>query len=135
MSAIGPVITKNLYGHTYESQNLAEQNQTPIMTNARSIALLANDVFEYDKYLSSYRKDKTTFKNVRLKSPGKIGFKIGNAADESWQGDKKEYQLMIEVSSSDTWSSIIEKLNNEGQRLLQEDPDFRGIKFEKRVAI
>jgi oligopeptide transport system permease protein len=132
MSIIGPIITKNLYGHTYESQNLAEQNQTPIMSNARSISLLANDVFDYDKHVPNYRKNKTTFKNVRLKSPGKIGFKIGNSADESWQGDKKEYELMIEVSSTDTWNSIIEKLNNEGQRLLNEDPDFRGISFEKK---
>lgn len=132
MSLIGPIITKSLYGHTYDKQNLIEQNQTLMMSNARSISLLSNDVFDYGKYLPNYRKNKTTFKDIQLKSPGKLGFKIGNEADESWQGDKKEYELIIDVVSTDTWDSIIQKLNNEGNKLLEKDSDFRGINFEKK---
>lgn len=131
MSFIGPVITKSLYGHTYEKQSLAEQNQTAIMSNARSITLLANDVFKYEEYIPNYRKSKIKFKNVQLKSAGKLGFKIGNQADESWQGDKKEYELIIDVVNTDTWS-IIDKLNVEGEKQLAQDSDFRGIEFAKK---
>jgi oligopeptide transport system permease protein len=132
MSFIGPVITKSLYGHTYEKQSLAEQNQTAIMSNARSITLLANDVFKYEEYIPNYRKSKIKFKNVQLKSAGKLGFKIGNQADESWQGDKKEYELIIDVVNTDTWDSIIDKLNVEGEKQLAQDSDFRGIEFAKK---
>lgn len=132
MSCIGPIITKSLYGHTYEKQNLAEQNQTPIMSNARSITLLSNEVFKYEEYIPNYRKSKIKFKNVQLKAAGKLGFKIGNQVDESWQGDKKEYELVIDVVNTDTWGSIIDKLNAEGEKLLEQDPDFRGIEFAKK---
>jgi len=132
MSIVGPIISKSLYGHTYDKQNLAEKNQTPIMSNARSITLISNDVFKYGEYVPNYRKSKVKFKNVQLKSAGKLGFKIGNQADESWQGDKKEYQLVIDVENTDTWASIVDKLNAEGEKLLAQDPDFRGIKFDKK---
>ncbi|WP_058486597.1 ABC transporter permease [Defluviitalea phaphyphila] len=132
MSLVGPIITKSLYGYTYEKQNLLEQNQVTIMSNARSISLLSNDVFEYEKYTSNYRKTEITFKNVKLKSTGEISFKIGKESEESWQGDKKEYILTVDVVSTDTWSSIIDKLNAEGEKILADDPDFRGISFKKK---
>ena len=39
-------------------------------------------------------------------------------------GDKKEYELVIDVVNTDTWGSIIDKLNVEGEKLLVQDPDF-----------
>lgn len=132
MAIIGPIISYKLYGHTYKKQNLQEQNQTPFMSNARSITMIANDVFDYDDYSSNFRKSKVTFRNVRFKSAGEIAFKIGNASEESWQGDKKEYELRITVENSDTWNSVVKKLNDAGEKILNEDPDFRGITFTKK---
>jgi oligopeptide transport system permease protein len=132
MAIIGPIISNKLYGHTYKSQNLKDQNQTPIMTNARSIAMITNDVFEYDKYDSNFRKSKVIFRDVKFKSTGELAFKIGNEAEESWQGDKKEYEIRITVENTDTWSSVIRKLNDAGEKILKEDSDFRGITFEKK---
>ena len=65
-----------------EKQNLAEQNQTPIMSNASHYAFI-NEVFKYEEYIPNYRKSKIKFKNVQLKAAGKLGFKIGNQVDES----------------------------------------------------
>ena len=132
MAIIGPIISNKLYGHTYKSQNLGDQNQTPFMSNARSIAMVTNDVFKYDDYSSNFRKNKVTFRNVRFKSAGELAFKIGNKAEESWQGDKKEYEIRITVENTDTWNSVIKKLNDAGEKLLSEDPDFRGITFAKK---
>jgi len=132
MSLFGPIISHALYGHTYETQNLDEQNQTSIMTNARSVTLTANEVFEYKRYEPKFRKTEIRFTDVRLKSKGKIAFKIGNITEESWQGDKKEYNLEIMVEGQDTWKSILKKLNDEGEKLLKSDPDFRGVTFVKK---
>ncbi|NLK21146.1 MAG: ABC transporter permease [Epulopiscium sp.] len=132
MSLVGPIITKSLYGHTYEKQNLAEQNQTPIMSNARSISLLSNEVFKYEKYIPNYRKSKVILRKVQLQSAGQVGFKIGNQAEESWQGDKKEYQIVVDIVDTDTWGSIVDKLNKESEEILAKDSDFRGITFEKK---
>lgn len=132
MAVIGPIISYKLHGHTYKSQNLGDQNQTTFMSNARSITMIANDVFQYDDYSSNFRKSKVTFRNVRFKSAGELAFKIGNQSEESWQGDKKEFELRITVDNSDTWSSVIKKLNDAGEKILSEDPDFRGISFTKR---
>lgn len=132
MSIIGPIISAKLYGHTYDKQDLSQQNQTPIMTNARSIAIVANDAIKYSKYNPNFRKTKIILTNARFKSKGELAFKIGNRAEESWQGDKKEYEIRIDVEGSDTWTSVLNKLNAEGDRILDEDPDFKGIHFTRR---
>ncbi|WP_051569273.1 ABC transporter permease [Alkaliphilus transvaalensis] len=130
MSIIGPILSASINGHTYRRQDLSQQNQTPIMSNARSIMMTANDVFSYKKYRYNFRKTKLIFTNVQLKSAGKIALKVGNQTDEAWQGDRKEYHIAIEVVKSDTWSSILQKLNNESDAILKEDPSFRGVNFE-----
>lgn len=132
MSIIGPIISQKVHGHTYRRQNLENQNQVSIRSNKRSIMLTANDVFEYERYKPNLRRTKVVFEGTKLNSTGKIGFKIGKKEEESIQGDKKEYKLEIEVEGNDTWKSIIEKLNEEGERLLSEDPDIRGIFFKRK---
>lgn len=132
MSIIGPVISKTANDHDYRKQDLSQQNQTPFLNNARSITMTANDVFSYKTYTPNIRKSKIVFTEVRLKSAGKIGFRIGNAAEESLQGDKKEFPLQITIDGTDNWNSILDKLNAEGERLLESDPDFRGIHFERK---
>jgi oligopeptide transport system permease protein len=132
MAIIGPIISKNVSGHDYRKQNLTLQNQTSILSNQRSLKLSANSVFEYNNYKPNLRKTELKFKKVELKEqPGKLAFIVGDKSEESYQGDQKEYKLSIETTTSDNWDSIIEKLNIEGEKLLKEDPDFRGVTFQK----
>jgi oligopeptide transport system permease protein len=132
MSLIGPIISKKLYGHTYSNQNLEDQYQTSIMSNCRSIVLKKNDVFEYEDFNNNFRKTKLIFYNIGLKSDGIIEFKIGNKDDEPFQGDKKEYSLKINVNDNDNLNSIVNKLNEEGHRILSKDSNFRGVTFNKK---
>lgn len=132
MAIVGPIISKGVSGHDYRKQNLPLQNQTSILSNQRSLKLSANSVFEYKNYKPNLRKTELKFKKVELKEkPGKLAFIIGDKSEESYQGDQKEYKLSIETTTSDNWDSIIEKLNIEGEKLLKEDPDFRGVTFKK----
>lgn len=132
MAIVGPMISKGLYGHTYRTQNLKLQDQTSILSNQRSLKLSSNSVFSYKKYKPNLRKTELQFKKVELKGQsGKLGFIIGDKSEESYQGDQKEYKLQIKTTSSDTWDSIINKLNVEAEALLKEDPAFRGVTFKK----
>ena len=132
MAITGPMISKQLYGHTYRSQTLELKDQTFMLSNQRSLKLSSNSVFSYGKYKPNLKKTKLQFKNVELKGQaGKLAFMIGDKSEESYQGDQKEYRLEIQTSSSDDWDSILTKLNAEGEKLLQQDPDFRGVTFEK----
>jgi len=132
MAIIGPMISKGLYGHTYRNQNIKLQDQTSILSNQRSLKLSSNSVFSYKKYKPNLRKTELQFKNVELKEQsGKLGFSIGDKSEESYQGDQKEYKLEIQTTTSDTWDSIITKLNAEGEKLLKSDPSFRGVTFKK----
>lgn len=132
MAIVGPIISKGLYGHTYRTQNLKLQDQTFILSNQRSLKLSSNSVFTYTKYKPNLRKTKLEFKNVELKKQsGKLGFLIGDKSEESYQGDQKEYKIEIKTTTSDNWDSILKKLNVEGEKLLKEDPDFRGVTFKK----
>ena len=131
MSLIGPVISHSLYGHTYRKQYIEDQNQSSFRSNKRSIMLVANDVFDFDKYKPNLEKTKIAFTGLELNSAGRIGFKIGKQEEESLQGDKKEFILEIETTEDDNWETIVGKLNKEGERLFKEDPDFRGITFEQ----
>ena len=132
MSIVGPMISKGLYGHTYRTQNVAIQDQTFILSNQRSLKLASNSVFTYKKYKPNIRKTKLEFKNVELKKQsGRLSFNIGDKSEESYQGDQKEYKIEIKTTSSDNWDTIIKKLNDEGEKLLKDDPDFRGVTFKK----
>lgn len=132
MAIVGPIISNKVNGHTYDKQDLSQQNQTPVKTNARSIAIIENEVIKYSKYNPNFGKTKIVFSNAKFKGKGELAFKIGNQADESRQGDRKEYEIRINVEGKDTWNSVLEKLNAEGERILEEDPDFRGISFTRR---
>jgi len=131
MSLIGPVISYHVNGHTYRDQELVNKNQTPIMSNARSITMTANDVFEYAKYKPNFRKTSIKFTGVELVGTGEIAFKVGSESEEGWQGDKKEYIVSVTVEEGDSWDTIIQKLNARAEEILASDPDFRGVKFEK----
>ncbi|QGU94951.1 ABC transporter permease subunit [Clostridium bovifaecis] len=131
MSLIGPIISAKVQGHDYRQQNLANQNQTSVMTNQRSVSVVKNQVFKYDTYKPNLRKTKTVFKGVQFKGTGTLEFKVGNKSEASYQGDKKEYSLAITVDSDDNWKSVVEKLNAESDKMLQQDSDFRGIKFKR----
>lgn len=132
MALVGPVISKGLYGHTYRTQNLEMKDQTFILSNQRSLKLVSNSIFSYKKYKPNLRKTQLEFKNVELKKQsGRLSFSIGDKSEESYQGDQKEYKLEIKTTTSDNWDSIIKKLNAEGDKLLKEDPDFRGVTFKK----
>jgi oligopeptide transport system permease protein len=132
LAIAGPIISKELYEHDYRKQNLSVKDQTFILSNQRSLKLSSNSVFEYSKYKPNLRKTKLDFKSVELKGQaGKLGFLVGDKTEKSYQGDIKEYKLEIKTEASDDWDSIIEKLNIEGERLLKEDPDFRGVTFKK----
>ncbi len=132
MSIVGPMISKSVSGHNYRKQNLTLQNQTSILSNQRSLKLSANSVFEYKAYKPNLRKTELKFKKIELKEQaGKLAFIVGDKSEESYQGDQKEYKLSIETDASDDWDTIIEKLNIEGEKLLKEDPDFRGVTFKK----
>lgn len=131
MSLIGPIISATVNGHTYRDQKLENQNQTVMMSNQRSIKVLKNGVFKYEKYKPNLRKTKITFKDVELKGVGTIEIQVGSATESSYQGDKKEYILSVKSDSSDDLKSIVEKLNAESDRMLKEDPDFRGVEFKK----
>ena len=129
MSIIGPIISAKVQGHDFRQQSLANQNQTSVMSNQRSIAVLKNQAFKYSKYKANLRKTKIEFSNVQFKGSGIIEFKVGNKSEASYQGDKKEFSLSINAGSDDTLDSVITKLNAESDKLLQQDPDFRGVKF------
>jgi oligopeptide transport system permease protein len=132
MAIVGPMISKSLYGHTYRTQSLKLQDQTSILSNQRSLKLASNSVFSYKKYKPNLRKTKLEFKSVKLKNKaGKLSFYIGDKSEESYQGDRKEFKLEITTTASDNWDSIIKKLNIEADKLLKEDPDFRGVAFKK----
>lgn len=131
MSLIGPIISLKVSGHSYSDQKLENQNQTIMMTNQRTIKMLKNGVFRYEDYKPNLRKTKITFKDVEFKGSGSIEMQIGSASEASHQGDKKEYILTIKADSSDDLKSVVEKLNAESDRMLKEDPDFRGVEFKK----
>lgn len=132
MSIVAPIISKALYGHTYRRQALINQNQNSVMSNQRSVMLISNSAFSYKKYKPNLRKTKLVFKGVEPKgTAGKIAFKVGNESEESYQGDKKEFMLEVTVNADDSIETIVEKLNQRGAELLEEDPDFRGIEFKK----
>ncbi|MCJ7714165.1 ABC transporter permease [Candidatus Bathyarchaeota archaeon] len=132
LALVGPIISKQLYGHNYRKQVLSIQNQTSILSNQRSLKLYSNSVFEYNRYRPNLRKTKLKFTSVKLKEKGgKLGFIVGDESEASYQGDKKEYKLEITTTAEDDWDSIIDKLNIAGEKLLKEDPDFRGITFKK----
>ncbi len=132
MAIVGPMISKSVSGHNYRRQNLTLQNQTSILSNQRSLKLSSNSVFEYKGYRPNLRKTVLKFKKVELKEQaGKLAFIIGDKSEASYQGDQKEYRLEIKTSTEDDWDSILAKLNAEGDKLLKEDPDFRGVTFKK----
>ncbi|MFU0825717.1 ABC transporter permease [Clostridium sp.] len=131
MSLIGPIISAKVQGHDYRRQSLANQNQTSIMTNQRSIAVIKNQVFKYKTYKPNLRKTKIVFRNVQFKGTGDLEFKIGNKSESSYQGDKKEFSLAIKVDANDNWKSVVDKLNAKSEEMLNQDPDFRGVKFKK----
>jgi len=132
MSVIGPIISFKLYGHVYDKQNLAIQYQTTIISNQRCIKLSSNSVFNYKKYNSNLRKTELTFKGISLKNQsGRISFMIGDQSEEGYQGDKKDYKLEVKINSDDNWDAIIKKLNDEANKILKDDPDFRGVTFKK----
>lgn len=131
MSIVGPIISANVQGHDYRAQHLHDQNQTSIMTNQRSITIVKNAVFNYKEYRPNLRKTEVKFKDVSFKGTGDIEFKIGNKSESSYQGDKKEFSLKVSITKDDNWKSVVEKLNVESDKLLEEDPDFRGVKFKK----
>lgn len=131
MSLVGPIISAKVQGHDYRAQKLENQNQTSIMTNQRSINVTKNQAFKYEEYKPNLRKTEIKFKGVELKGTGKLEFKVGNAAEASYQGDKKEFLLSVSIDSSDDWKSIVEKLNAESDKMLESDPDFRGVEFKK----
>ncbi len=68
MSLIGPIISFNVNGHTYRSQDLNDQNQATILSNRQT---------------------------------------------------------------KEDWNDFINNLNTEAEKLLVQDPDFRGLKFTK----
>ncbi|HEY8891560.1 MAG TPA: ABC transporter permease [Clostridium sp.] len=132
MAIVGPMISKQLYGHTYRTQHLSLQDQTSILSNQRSVKLSSNSVFNYSKYKPNLRKTQIEFKKVDLKGQsGKVGFIIGDKSEASYQGDLKEYKLEINTTSTDNWDSIITKLNTEANNILKKDPAFRGVTFKK----
>ena len=132
LALVGPIISKQLYGHNYRKQVLSLQNQTFILSNQRSLKLSSNSVFDYNRYRPNLRKTKLKFTSAKLKEEGgKLGFIVGDESEASYQGDKKEYKLEIITTTEDDWDSIIDKLNAEGEKLLKEDADFRGITFKK----
>jgi oligopeptide transport system permease protein len=131
MALIGPIISSKVQGHDYRTQKLENQNQTSVMTNQRSINVVKNQVFKYGTYKPNLRKTKITFKKVDLKGTGNLEFKVGNQSESSYQGDKKEFALGITVGANDDWKSIVEKLNAESDKMLEKDPDFRGVEFKK----
>lgn len=131
MSLIGPIISLKVQGHTFRKQILANQNENSIMSNKRSISLLKNDVFKYKRYKTDSRKTKIQFKDVKFKGTGNLEFKIGDESQVKYQGDKKQYNLSVTVTDDDSWNSMVEKLNAESDKILQSDPDFRGVKFKK----
>jgi oligopeptide transport system permease protein len=131
MSLIGPIISKQLYGHTYDKQDLSKQNQSSIVSNQRSIKLNANKAFTYGKYKPNLRKTELVFKDVELTGKGgKIAFIVGDKAEKSFQGDEKEYTLETTVKSDDTMEAIVQKLNEASDKMLAKDPDFRGVEFK-----
>jgi oligopeptide transport system permease protein len=132
LALVGPVISKQLYGHNYRKQALSLKVQTFMLSNQRSLKLSSNSVFEYNRYRPNLRKTKLKFTGAKLKEEGgKLGFIVGDESEASYQGDKKEYKLEITTTTEDDWDSIIDKLNLEGEKLLKEDADFRGITFKK----
>jgi len=132
MAIAGPIISVKLYGHTYRTQTLSLKDQTFMLSNQRSLKLSSNSVFSYDRYRPNLRKTKLEFKKVELKEqPGKLAFIIGDKSEESYQGDQKEYRIEVKTNSTDNWDSIIGKLNAESERILKDDPDFRGVAFKK----
>ena len=132
MSVAGPWISKAVSGHTYRRQDLSQQNQTMFMNNKRSLKLRKNQVLKYKKYNYTPRKTKLTFSRISLKGTGKIAFQVGKESEYAFQGDKKEYMLEIETQSGDNIASIVSKLNEASRKLLEEDPDFRGVTFKKQ---
>ena len=131
MSLVGPVISKQLYGHTYDKQDLSQQNQSTIVSNQRTIKLNSNKVFTYSKYKPNLRKTELVFKDVKLTGKGgKVGFIVGDKAEMSFQGDEKEYTLEITAKAEDTLEVVVQKLNEESAKLLAKDPDFRGVEFK-----
>lgn len=127
MSLIGPIISKALYGHTYRNQDLNVQNQTMILSNKRSIMFTSNTAFTYKKYSHDLRKTKISFKDIKINKSGVLSVKVGNKAEESQQGDQKEYKFDIKVESGDTLQKLADKINTEAQNQLKKDPAFRGI--------
>ncbi|MEK6264454.1 MAG: ABC transporter permease [Clostridium sp.] len=132
LALVGPIISKQLYGHDYRRQVLSLKDQTFMLSNQRSLKLYSNSVFEYNRYRPNLRKTELKFTGAKLKEEGgKLGFIVGDESESSYQGDKKEYKLEIKTTAEDDWDSIIDKLNLEGEKLLKEDADFRGITFKK----
>lgn len=132
MSIIGPIISKSLYGHDYRRQNLAVQNQNMVISNQRSIKLSSSKGFKYKKYKPNLRKTELTFKNVSIeKNGGKLVFLVGDKSEEAFQGDKKEYSLEIKIDPNSNLDAVVRKLNEASDKLLKEDPDFRGLSIKK----
>lgn len=132
LSIIGPFVSNSLYGHTYQKQNLAVQNQTSVVSNQRSIKLSSNSAFKYEKYKPNLRKTELVFKSVTpSKNSGKISFIVGDKSESSFQGDEKEYKLDVSIPSGSNIDTIVSKLNESSDKLLKEDPDFRGVSFKK----
>jgi oligopeptide transport system permease protein len=131
MSLIGPIISNQLYGHTYDKQDLAKQNQSTIVSNQRAVKLNANKVFTYSKYKPNLRKTELSFKDVKLTGKGgKIAFIVGDKAEASFQGDEKEYNLEVTIKADETMEAVVKKLNDESAKMLAKDPDFRGVAFK-----
>lgn len=129
-SIAGPYISKAAKGHTFNKQTMSKQNQTIIMNNKRSLTLKKNGVFKYEKYNSNPRRNETVFKGVYLKyTTGLIEYKVGDKSEESLQGDKKEFVLKVKVDKADDLKTIVQKFNEASDKLLKEDPDFRGVKM------
>lgn len=130
MSLMGPIISNALYGHNYRKQDLNVQNQSMILSNNRSIMLTSNTAFSYKRYTHNLRKTKISFKKIKLSGGGILAFKIGNKAEESLQGDQKEFRFEVKTEGGDTLDKIAQKLNTEAKKQLEADPAFRGLTFK-----
>ena len=130
ISLIGPIFSYTIHQHTYNRQDLSQQNQVPIMSNHRSITLTANKVFAYDRYKKNSRKTTIKFTNLQFKGTGEIALKIGNKNESLYQGDEKEYVLSVNITEED-WDQVIAGLNEASNAIAKEDPDFRGVSFNK----
>lgn len=130
MSLFGPVISKAVSGHTSIKQDMSKQNQTIIMNNARRLTMTKNGAFKSDKYGTNPRSTEMTFKGTYLKyNTGIIEFKVGDKTEDSLQGDKKEFTLTVKVDKKDSLEDIAKKFNDASQKLLDKDPDYRGVKM------